>query len=71
MTGFYGKPSRCEPRSTQHRELQLNNLEKTRHVIVHDYDIIDYHIVWTIITEHLSQVAEAVDSFLTLHEHDA
>ena len=43
--------------ATEHPELELRQLKGTRNVIAHGYDIMDYDIVWEVISVDIPRVA--------------
>lgn len=47
-----------------HPGLELRNLKDTRNVMAHGYDIVDFEIVWEILSVHLPPVAKKVRSLL-------
>jgi uncharacterized protein with HEPN domain len=49
----------------QQPHLELRNLAQVRDVISHDYDIVDYAIIWDILTEDLPRVAKSINAFLS------
>jgi len=44
----------------QHPELELRQLKGTRNIIAHGYDIVDYDIVWEVISVDIPRAAAAV-----------
>lgn len=37
----------------QHREIEWNKIIRSRNIVTHDYDDVDYSIIWKIVTHHL------------------
>jgi len=47
----------------QHPELELRQLKAARNVIAHGYDIVDYDVVWEVMSIDIPRVAGLVDAF--------
>ena len=54
-------PDFCE----QHPELPLQQARRMRNALVHDYNRIDWHLVWRTVHKELPQLINAVESFLS------
>ncbi|MDR0591866.1 MAG: DUF86 domain-containing protein [Bifidobacteriaceae bacterium] len=49
----------------QHPELELRELKATRNVIAHGYDVVDYMIVWEVVSVDIPRAADAVRAVLS------
>lgn len=47
-----------------HTEISWREIIKTRHILVHDYDAVNYNIVWKIVKEHLPPLVEQLCGLL-------
>ena len=50
----------------QHPELELRQLKGARNVIAHGYDIVDYNIVWEVMSIDIPRVAARVKALMRL-----
>ena len=50
--------------SDQHPELELRQLKGARNVIAHGYDIVDYNIVWEVMSVDIPRVAANVEAMI-------
>ena len=49
----------------QHPEIPLQEARGMRNLLVHDYNRIDWHIVWDTIQRQLPQLIDAIEPFLS------
>jgi uncharacterized protein with HEPN domain len=47
-----------------HPEVEWNKIIRSRNVIIHDYDIVDYSIIWKICTVHLGPLKSLLEKIL-------
>jgi uncharacterized protein with HEPN domain len=47
-----------------HPEIEWGRIIRSRNVIIHDYEIIDYKIIWRIITIHLPPLKVVLEKIL-------
>jgi uncharacterized protein with HEPN domain len=47
-----------------HPEVPWTKVEKTRHILVHDYFDVNWDIVWKIVTEHLGSLRSQVEAVM-------
>jgi uncharacterized protein with HEPN domain len=47
-----------------HPEIRWVQIAKTRHILVHNYDDVDYEILWRIATEHLPVTMAQIEPIL-------
>ena len=48
-----------------HPEVAWRAIMATRHIIVHEYDRIDFNIVWRIVVEHLPPLIQQIEMILS------
>ena len=53
-----------------HPDIPWSQIEKLRHVIVHDYYRIDFNIVWDTIENDLSEFRNQVENYLREEENN-
>lgn len=51
-------------RKEQHLEIPWNRIIGTRNVVVHEYDGIDYSIVWDIVQNHIPELINSLEAIL-------
>ena len=49
---------------SKHNEIEWNKIIRTRHIVTHDYDAIDYSILWRIISVHLPSNKQQLELIL-------
>jgi len=49
----------------QHPDVEWTRIIRSRHVIVHDYFDLDHEIIWRIITVHLPELKQTLNSLLS------
>ena len=47
-----------------HPELELRKLKNARNLVAHGYDLVDYAMIWDILSVHVPRMATAVATFL-------
>lgn len=47
-----------------HPDIEWNKIIRSRHIVTHEYDAIDYDIIWRIITFHLPQNKLVLETIL-------
>jgi uncharacterized protein with HEPN domain len=48
-----------------HPEVPWQDIEKTRHVFVHDYFAIEWQKLWSIVTDHLDPLREQIEKIVS------
>jgi uncharacterized protein with HEPN domain len=49
----------------QHPELPLHQARRMRNALVHDYNRIDWHLVWRTVHKELPQLIDSIEPFLS------
>lgn len=44
----------------RHPEIEWNKIIRSRNIIAHDYEVVDFSIVWKIISFHIPQLRETI-----------
>jgi uncharacterized protein with HEPN domain len=44
----------------RHPQIEWNKIIRTRNIVAHDYEIVDFTIIWKIITVHIPELKQAM-----------
>lgn len=49
---------------TMHPQIEWTKIIRSRNIVTHDYDAVDFDIIWKIITVHLPQIKNSLENIL-------
>lgn len=52
----------------EHQEIEWSRIIRSRNIIVHEYDAVDYEVIWKIVTVYLPPLKSSIEKIIHKHE---